>query len=138
MSAYSVAQHTDQSTTQTTAGDFGLLSSGNFVLGGNSSYIEQGMTGENLNSVLNTVNDLNDRTNKTLSDSFSNVGSTLSSVFDKMTSSVQSSASKAIDTTAEAYAESKNELRSALDGLRPIVLYVAFAAVAYYLFRGSK
>lgn len=127
MSSYSVATHTDQSTTQTTAGDFGLLSSGNFVLGGNSSYIEQGMTGENLNSVLNTVNEITDKT-----------GSTLSSVFDKMTSSVQSSAAKAIETTAEAYAESKNELRSALDGLRPIVLYVALAAVAYYLFRGSK
>lgn len=135
MSSYSVAQHTDQSTTQTTAADFGMGTSNNVVLGGGANYSsvynEQGITGDNLDSLLGTVRTLSGDTNTTLSN-------TLSSVFNKMTESVQSSASKAIDTTAEAYAESKNELRSALDGLRPIVLYVAFAAVAYYLFRGSK
>lgn len=127
MSSYAVQQHTDQSVTQTTAGEFGLLSSNNRVLGGGATYIEQGLTNDSLGQVLGTVENLSGNTN-----------TTLSSVFDKMVGAVQDSASQAIKSTGEAYAESTNDLRNVLDGLRPIAFYAALAALAYFIFKGGK
>lgn len=119
--------YTDNSRNTENAASIGALSSNNTVLGADATYIEQGMTGENLNAVLGTVQNLNESTQ-----------SVLSQTFDKMVGTVQKSAETAINTTAEAYAESDDELRRTIDGLRPIAMYAMFAAIAYFIFRGSK
>lgn len=45
---------------------------------------------------------------------------------------IQSNAQKAIEATGQAYAESKSELRNALDGLKPIALYAALGMALFY------
>ena len=115
--------YTDQSRNTENAANLGALARDNVVLGADATYVEQGMTGENLNAVLGTLE---------------NTQSVLSQTFDKMVGSVQKSAETAINTTAEAYAESDDELRRTIDGLRPIAMYAMFAAIAYFIFRGSK
>lgn len=114
--------YNDSSTTTTNAATLGAMSHDNTVLGANSKYTynEQGLTGDNLNSVLTYNETLYDKAYNTLSQTIS---------------SVQKSAEKAMDSTAEAYAESKNEVRSTIDGLRPIAFYAAIAASLYFIFR---
>ena len=121
--------YTDNSVDINNAATLGAMSSDNVVVGtgGSYQYYEQGLTGENLNNVLGTVENLSNQNS-----------SLLSQTFDKMVGSVQNSAETAIKTTAEAYAESDDEFRRAIDGVRPIVMYVMFAAVAYFIFKGSK
>lgn len=121
--------YTDNSVDVNNAASLGSLSHDNTVVGagGSFQYQETGLTGENLNSVLGTVETLHDTAQ-----------STLSQTFDKMVGSVQKSAETAINTTAEAYAESDDELRRTIDGLRPIAMYAMFAAIAYFIFKGSK
>lgn len=119
-SSKTTTNYNDSSTTTTNAATVGSASSDNKILGVGATYNEQGLTGDNLNSVLTY--------NETLYDKAYN---TLSQTID----SIQASAEKAMDSTAEAYAESKNEFRSALDGLRPIAFYAAIAASLYFIFR---
>lgn len=123
-SSSTTTNYADNSTDINEAATIGALSSNNKVLGTNSSYVEQGITGENLEYVLGTVENLNNENS-----------SLLSQTFDKAVYSVQKSAEKAMDTTAQAYAESDNELRNTIDGLRPIAMYAMFAAVAYFIFK---
>lgn len=118
--------YTDNSRNTENVTTLGALAHDNRVLGADATYIEQGLTGDNLNSVLGTVETLNNSTQ-----------SVLSQTFDKMVTGVQSSAEKAIETTAQAYAESDDELRRTIDGLRPIAMYAMFAAIAYFIFRGK-
>lgn len=128
-STSTTTQYTDNSTDINNAATLGALSHDNVVLGTNSdfAYYEQGLTGENLNSVLGTVQSLHDENT-----------SLLSQTFDAAVSSVQKSAEKAMDTTAQAYAESDDELRRAIDGIRPIAMYIMFAAITYFIFRNKK
>ncbi|MBO6290583.1 MAG: hypothetical protein J6N45_09750 [Alphaproteobacteria bacterium] len=112
--------YNDSSTTTTNAAEVGSASSDNRIIGTGGSYIEQGLTGDNLNSVLGYSESLYDKSYNTLSQTIS---------------SVQSSAEKAIQATGDAYAESKNELRNAIDGIRPIAFYAAIAASLYFIFR---
>ncbi len=123
-SSSTTTNYADNSTDINNAATIGALSSANKVLGAGSSYVEQGITGENLEYVLGTVENLNNDNS-----------SLLSQTFDKAVYSVQKSAEKAMDTTAQAYAESDNELRNTIDGLRPIAMYAMFAAVAYFIFK---
>lgn len=118
--------YNDSSTKTENVTDFGALSHDNLSLSGSAVYNEQGITGENLDNLLGAVNNLSN-----------SAQSTLANTFAQMTASVQNSAERAISTTAEAYAESDNELRSAIDGLRPIILYVALAALGYFIFKGK-
>lgn len=106
--------------------DFGLLSHDNLSIGAdtNFTYTEQGITGSNLDSLLNATTNLNDTTQ-----------STLSNTFNRMVGSVQNSAETAINSTAALYTAKDNELRSVIDGVRPIALYAALAAMAYFIFR---
>lgn len=128
-STSTATNYTDSSTKTENVTDFGMLAHDNVSLGASSTltYNEQGLTGENLNSVLGTVNNLNNSTQ-----------SALANTFDKMVTSVQASAETAINTTAQAFADSDNELRSTIDGLRPIVLYATLGAIVYFIFKGSK
>lgn len=126
-SSSTTTNYNDNSSDLNNASSIGNLSSDNKVLGAGSSYVEQGLTGENLNSVLGTAESLYDKSS-----------SVLSQTFDKYVTGVQSSAAKAIETTAQAYAESDDELRRTIDGLRPIAMYIMFAAITYFIFRGKK
>ena len=126
-SSSTATNYNDSSTKTENVTDFGVLSHDNLSLSGNAVYNEQGITGQNLDNLLGAVNTLSNNTQSTLANTFA-----------QMTSSVQNSAERAISTTAQAYAESDNELRSAIDGLRPIILYVALAALGYFIFKGSK
>lgn len=119
--------YNDSSTKTENVTDFGALSHDNLSLSGSAVYNEQGITGENLDNLLGAVNNLSN-----------SAQSTLANTFAQMTASVQNSAERAISTTAEAYAESDNELRSTIDGLRPIVLYATLGAIVYFIFKGSK
>lgn len=152
--------YNDSSTDITNASSIGSASSDNRVLGAGAVYTEQGITGENLKQLTNTVKTLNSDNLTTvkklnsdaltatqklgnqafqLAESLYNKSeNTLSSVFDKTVSAVQGSASKAIETTAQAYAESDDELRRAIDGIRPIAMYVMFAAITYFIFRNKR
>lgn len=123
-SSSTTTNYADNSTDINNAATLGALSRSNKVLGAGSSYVEQGITGENLENVLGTVENLNNENS-----------SLLSQTFDKAVYSVQKSAEKAMDTTAQAYAESDNELRNTIDGLRPIAMYAMFAAIAYFIFK---
>lgn len=123
-SSSTTTNYADNSTDINNAATLGALSRSNKVLGAGSSYVEQGITGENLEYVLGTVENLNNDNS-----------SLLSQTFDKAVYSVQKSAEKAMDTTAQAYAESDNELRNTIDGLRPIAMYAMFAAIAYFIFK---
>ncbi len=116
--------YTDNSTNNESAASLGALSHDNLVLGSGSNfaYTEQGITGENLNSLLSTVETLNRQTQD---------------VWDSYVSGVQKSAETAINTTAQAYAESDSELRNVIDAIRPLGLYAAIAAVFYFIFRGK-
>ena len=114
--------YNDSSTTTTNAATLGALSHDNTVLGANSKYTynEQGLTGENLQTVLGYNESLYDKAFNTLSQTID---------------SVQESAERAITATGDAYAESKNELRNAIDGIRPIAFYAAIAASLYFIFK---
>lgn len=133
-------QYTDNSTSITNAASLGALASDNVVLGAGSAfqYNEQGLTGENLNNVLDAVNKINYDALGTTENLYANSASLLSQTFDKAVSSVQNSAEKAMDTTAQAYAESDDELRRTIDGLRPIAMYAMIAAIFYFIFRGKQ
>ena len=65
--------YTDNSRNTENAANLGALARDNVVLGADATYIEQGMTGENLNAVLGTLE---------------NTQSVLSQTFDKMVGSV--------------------------------------------------
>lgn len=138
-SSNTTTNYNDNSRNTENVADFGALSHDNLSIGADSnfSYVEQGLVGENLDSLLGTVKNLNDSTNSTLNKMYDSTQSTLASTFDKMVGSVQNSAETAINTTAQAYAESDDELRRAIDGIRPIALYAALAAVAYFIFRSK-
>lgn len=118
--------YNDTSSTVENVTDFGAAAKDNISLGANSNfaYTEQGIVGENLNNLLGTVSTLN-----------STSQSTLSNVLNSTINSVQNSAETAIKETAKAYADSDNELRNVIDGVRPIALYAALAAAAYFIFR---
>ena len=121
---------TDYSTNlETSIGD---LSSGNKIVTGD--YVEQGLVGENLNSLLGTVENLNQSNLDALNDIY---GST-NSAFEKMVATVQKTSETAITETGEAYAESKSELRNFIDAVRPIALYGAIASIFYFIFKRSK
>lgn len=121
--------YNDNSVDTTSAATLGALASDNLVMGSNSSYqyVEGGLTGDNLTNLLDTVSVLSEQNQNTLS-----------GVFNNMVGSVQKSAETAINTTAQAYAESDDELRRAIDGLRPIALYAAIAFSLYFIFKGSR
>ena len=126
-SSSNVTNYNDNSSDLNNASSIGTASSDNKVLGAGASYTEQGLTGDNLSNVLGTAESLYDKSQ-----------SVLSQTFDKTVASVQSTASKAMDATVEAYAESNDELRRTIDGLRPIAMYAMFAAIVYFIFRGKK
>ena len=129
-SSKSTTKLTDNSTnTQSSIGD---LSSNNRVVTGD--YVEQGLVGENLNSLLGTVENLN----KLNVDAVNNLYSSTNSAFEKMVNTVQKTTETAIAETGEAYAESKSELRNFIDAVRPIALYVAIASVFYFIFKRAK
>lgn len=145
-------QYTDNSSTVTNAAELGALSHDNTVLGADSAlyytYNEQGITGQNLNNLLGTVETLNknslgtvetlNKSNLNMAESLYNKSqSVLSQTFDKAVSSVQKTAEQAMNTTADAYAESDDELRRTIDGLRPIAMYAMLAAMVYFIFRGK-
>ena len=102
---------TDQSVSTSQAATVGDLSSNNEIVYGD--YVEQGLVGANLDSVLDAI----------------------TSTADKSVTNAQSTAAKAIEATGLAYAESKSELRNVIDAIRPIALYAAIAAAVYYIFR---
>lgn len=124
-SSKTTTNYTDNSTNNESAASLGALSHDNVVVGAGSTYnyTEGGLTGENLKNLLGTVETLNEQTN---------------SVWDSYVTGVQKSAEKAMDTTAQAYAESDSELRNIIDAVKPIALYAAIAAVFYFIFRGKK
>ena len=128
-SSKTTTTYTDKSTDINNAASLGAAAMNNTVVGAGGSYIynEQGLTGDNLKTVLGTAENLYNKNE-----------SILSQTFNKAVDSVQSSAAKAIDTTAAAYAESDNELRNTIDGLRPIAMYAMFAAIAYFIFRNKR
>ena len=125
-SSSTATEYKDTSSTVENVTDFGAAAMDNISLGANSNftYTEQGITGDNLNSLLGTVNSLNTTSQ-----------STLAGTFNSMIGTVQKSADTAITETAKAYADSDNELRNMIDGLRPIALYAALAAMTYFIFR---
>lgn len=150
-STSTTTNYTDSSTDFQNAASLGAASMNNKVLGAGATYTytEGGLTGDNLKNLTNTVKSLNSdalSATKTLSNKafstaenlYNKTENTLSNVFDKTVSAVQSSASKAMETTAQAYAESDDELRRAIDGLRPIALYIAFAAITYFIFKNKR
>lgn len=129
-SSKSTTKLTDNSTnTQSSIGD---LSSNNRVVTGD--YVEQGLVGENLTSLLGTVENLNQLN----IDAVNNLYSSTNSAFEKMVNTVQKTTETAIAETGEAYAESKSELRNFIDAVRPIALYVAIASVFYFIFKRAK
>jgi hypothetical protein len=105
---------TDQSSSNSQATTIGDLSSDNKITYGD--YVEQGLVGENLSTVLDAI-----------------TGTT-----DQAITSAHLTAEQAIKATGEAYAESKSELRNFIDAVRPIALYAAIAAVFYYIFAKGK
>ena len=120
MSSYATSistnQTIDESYSNSQAATIGDLSSDNQIVYGEFSYVEQGLVGENLDAVLDSLNNATDKT----------------------ISSVQSTAAKAIEATGQAYAESKSELRNLVDAVRPIALYAAIAAAFYFIFAKGK
>ncbi len=116
--------YTDNSINNESAASLGALSHDNLVVGSGSSYTynEQGLTSDNLKELLGTVTALNEQTN---------------AVWDGYVSNVQKTAETAMNTTAQAYAESDSELRNVIDAIRPLGLYAAIAAVFYFIFRGK-
>lgn len=90
------------------------------------------------NKAFATAENLYNKSENTLTNLYNKTQNTLSDVFDKTVSAVQSSASKAIDTTAQAYAESDDEFRRAVDGLRPIAMYIMLAAITFFIFRNKR
>lgn len=124
-SSKTTTNYTDNSTNNESAASLGMLSHDNLVVGSGSSYTytEQGITGDNLKNLLGTVENLNAQT---------------SSIWDSYVSGVQKSAENAMNTTAQAYAESDSELRNIIDAVKPIALYAAIATTFYFIFRGKK
>lgn len=129
----------DYSTTQTVAGQVGDDSNNNKFVAGN--YTEAGLTGDNLNSVLGTVEELNSsalETTKNLGDLIAETAKDnndlLNDIFGQTVATVQKTAETAIKETGDAYAESKSELRNFVDAVRPITLYAAIAAIFYFTF----
>lgn len=104
---------TDNSQSTSQAATIGDLSSNNEIVYGD--YVEQGLVGANLSTVLDAI----------------------TSATDKTVSAVQSTSNKAIEATGLAYAESKSELRNFVDAVRPIALYAAIAAALYFIFGGK-
>lgn len=88
------------------------------------NYYEQGITGDNLNSLLGTVETLNTTTQTTLTNNFGD-----------MIGTVQKTAETAINAANLAYAESDSELRNVLDSLKPFMLYGSIAAIFYFVFK---
>ncbi len=101
-------------------------------------YYEQGLVGENLNSVLSTVETLNKDNIAGQLDLYAETSQSITDTFKEMVATVQKTSETAITETGEAYAESKSELRNFIDAVRPIALYVAIAGVFYFVFMGSK
>lgn len=120
--AVGISQNTqetyDYSQSDSRAGTIGDLSSNNRLTAGD--YYEQGLIGENLYNVISSIKDA----------AMSNYDSTVSAL--------QATSAKAIDATGQAYAESKSELRNALDGLKPIALYAALGMAFYYALRKGR
>ena len=104
----------DYSTNAANEGSIGDLSSDNKIISA-GQYVESGLVGENLDRVLDSVD-------------------TIASYNSSLISAVQNTAAKAIEETGNAYAESKNQLRSIFDSLQPLVLYGAIAAIFYFIF----
>lgn len=106
----------DYSSNATNEGSIGDLSSNNNIISaGQYQYTEAGLVGDNLDRVLDSVDNMTTYNN---------------SIVD----AVQSTAAKAIEETGNAYAESKNQLRSIIDSLQPLVMYGAIAAIFYFIF----
>lgn len=101
-------------------------------------YYEQGLVGENLNSVLSTIETLNKDNIAGQLDLYAETSQSITDTFKEMVATVQKTSATAIEETGEAYAESKSELRNFIDAVRPIALYVAIAGVFYFVFMGSK
>ena len=101
-------------------------------------YYEQGLVGENLDSVLSTVETLNKDNIAGQLDLYAETSQSITDTFKEMVATVQKTSETAIEETGEAYAESKSELRNFIDAVRPIALYVAIAGVFYFVFMGSK
>lgn len=110
----STTQLYDYSQNATTEGAIGDFSSNNKIISA-GEYVESGLVGENLDRVLDSVDNLATYNNM-------------------IVDAVQSTAAKAIEETGNAYAESKNQLRSIIDAVQPIALYTAIAAVFYFIF----
>lgn len=104
----------DYSQNAATEGSIGDFSSNNKIISA-GEYVESGLVGENLDRVLDSVDNLATYNNM-------------------IVDAVQSTAAKAIEETGNAYAESKNQLRSIIDAVQPIALYAAIAAVFYFIF----
>lgn len=117
--------YTDNSTNNESAASLGALSHDNLVIGSGSnySYVEQGLTGENLESVLGTVENSQTLTRD---------------LFGQAVQAVQKTTETAITETGNAYAESKSELRNAIDAIRPIAMYGMIAAIFYFIFKNKR
>lgn len=126
-SSKTTVNYSDQSTDLNNASTIGSASSDNKVLGTGSTYNEQGLTGDNLSSVLDYSQGLYDKAYGTLDREYNILSQTISSV--------QKSAEKAIDATGDAYAESKNDFRNIIDGVKPIAFYATLAAIVYFIFK---
>ena len=110
----------DQSVTDSKAATVGDLSHDNQQFFGDYSYSEAGLVGQNLYNVIDSIK----------SAAMANYDSTINAL--------QSNTAKAIEATGSAYAESKSELRNALDGLKPIALYAAIGMALYYALRKGR
>ena len=108
----SSSQTVDNSQSESRAGTVGDLSSNNRLFFGD--YSETGLVGDNLFNVIDSIK------------------SAAIANYDSTVSALQANTSKAIDATGQAYAESKSELRNALDGLKPIALYAAIGMALFY------
>lgn len=104
----------DYSSNATNEGSIGDFSNDNKIISA-GQYTESGLVGENLDRVLDSVDNLATYNNSIIN-------------------AVQSTAAKAIEETGNAYAESKNQLRSIIDSLQPLVMYGAIAAIFYFIF----
>lgn len=113
-SSTSTTQLYDYSKNAATEGAIGDFSNNNKIISA-SEYVESGLVGENLDRVLDSVDNLATYNNM-------------------IVDAVQSTAAKAIEETGNAYAESKNQLRSIIDAVQPIALYAAIAAIFYFIF----
>lgn len=116
----SKSSSTTQNFTDQYSANFGDLSHDNLAVGGD--YNPVGLTDDNLYQVLNFVTSTYD---KALTQS------------DKTVSTVQSTAEKAIASSADAYSKASSDTATFFDSITPLLTIGAFALVGYALLKGK-